>query len=431
MRDSAGNTDTADNTGIAVTAAHTDPADLGLVVTGLGVTTAIGQGKDAFARGLFAGNHGFAVMDRPGRQLDTRFVGAEIPELEPTTRLTARELRTVSLTGQVALATLEEAWTEARLDGFDPERIGLVIGGSNLQQRELVLAHDRHRAKPRFLRPSYGMSFLDTDLCGLCTAAFPVRGFAHTAGGASASGQLAIIEAAEAVASGRVDVCIAVGALADLSYWELLGLHSMGAMASEESAQAPGLACRPFDRQRAGFVFGEACGALVIERRGARPGQEDTLYARLSGWSVQLDGNRNPDPSLDGETRAIRQALDRAGLTADAIDYVNPHGTASPVGDETEVAALRACGLTHARINATKSITGHGLTAAGAVEAVAALLQMKHGRLHPTRNLTDPIDASLRWVRDEAVEAEVRHCLSLSMGFGGINTALCISTCDS
>ncbi|MDJ0460309.1 beta-ketoacyl synthase N-terminal-like domain-containing protein [Streptomyces sp. H27-C3] len=402
-----------------------------ITVTGLGVTTAVGQGKAAFAQGLFSGAHRFAVMDRPGRQLDTRFVGAQIPALESTSRLGARELRTVSFTGQVALATLEEAWTEARLDDFDAERIGLVVGGSNLQQRELVLAHDRHRAKPRFLRPSYGLSFLDTDLCGLCTAAFGIRGFAHTLGGASASGQLAIIEAAEAVSSGRVDVCVALGALADLSYWELLGLHSMGAMASEDCADAPELACRPFDRRRDGFVYGEACGALVIERRGARPGRQDTPYARLSGWSVQLDGNRNPNPSLDGETRAIRQALGRAGLAPEAIDYVNPHGTASLVGDETEVAALRACGLTHAALNATKSITGHGLTAAGAVEAVAVLLQMQHGRLHPTRNLTDPIDASLHWVRDEAVEAEVRHSLSLSMGFGGINTALCMSTCDS
>lgn len=403
----------------------------GLVVTGLGVTTAVGRGKADFTRALFAGEHRFAVMDRPGRQSGTRFVGAELPAPVPPTRLGARELRTASLTGQVALATLEEAWTEAGLDGHDPDRVGLVIGGSNLQQRELVQAHDRHRAKPRFLRPSYGMSFLDTDLCGLCTSAFGIRGFAHTVGGASASGQLAIIEAAEAVVSGRVDVCVALGALTDLSYWELLGLHAMGAMAAEECADAPGLACRPFDRQRAGFVFGEACGALVIERLGARPGQEETRYADLTGWSVRLDGNRNPNPSLDGETAAIRQALDRAGLAAQDIDYVNPHGTASLVGDETEVAALRACGLTHAAINATKSITGHGLTAAGAVEAVAALLQMKHGRLHPTRNLTDPIDASLRWVRDEAVEAEVRHCLSLSMGFGGINTALCMSTGDS
>lgn len=402
----------------------------GLVVTGLGVTTAVGQGKTAFTDALFAAAHRFAVMERPGRQLGTRFVGAELPTPTPTTRLGARELRTASLTGQVALTTLEEAWTEAGLDGYDADRVGLVIGGSNLQQRELVLAQDRHRAKPRFLRPSYGLSYLDSDLCGLCTTAFGIRGFAHTVGGASASGQLAVIEAAEAVASGRVDVCVALGALADLSHWELLGLHAMGAMAAEDHADAPAEACRPFDRGRSGFVYGEACAALVIERAGARP-DAPAPYARLSGWSVRLDGNRDPNPSLDGETAAIRQALDHAGLTARDIDYVNPHGTASPTGDTTEVAALKACGLTHAAVNATKSITGHGLTAAGAVEAAATLLQLRQGRLHPTRNLTDPIDDAPHWVRDTPVEADIQHCLSLSMGFGGINTALCLSACDA
>ncbi|MFD9789946.1 beta-ketoacyl synthase N-terminal-like domain-containing protein [Streptomyces sp. NPDC059070] len=401
-----------------------------IAVTGLGVTTAVGQGKAAFAEALFAGAHRFAVMERPGRQAGTRFVGAEIPSFAPTGRLAARELRTVSLTGQVLLATLEEAWTEARLDEVPAERVGLVVGGSNLQQRELTLAQDRHRDRPRFLRPSYGMSFLDTDLCGLATAAFGIRGLAHTVGGASASGQLAVIEAAEAVASGRVDACVAVGALMDLSYWEHLGLHAMGAMAPESGADAPELACRPFDAGRGGFVFGEACGALVVERVGARPAPVRP-YAQLSGWSVQLDGNRNPNPSLEGEVRAIGQALERAGLAAGDIDYVNPHGTASPVGDRTEADALLAAGLTRARVNATKSITGHGLTAAGAVEAVAALLQMRHGRLHPTRNLVEPIEDRLRWVRGEAVEAEIEHCLSLSMGFGGINTALCMSKCES
>lgn len=400
-----------------------------IVVAGLGVTSAIGQGKAAFAEALFAGGHRFDILRRPGRQLNTRFVGAEIPSPTATTRLGARELRTASFTAQVALATLEEAWTEAGLDDVPGERVGLVVGGSNVQQRDLVLAHDRHRAKPGFLRPTYGMSFLDTDLCGLCTAAFGVRGFAHTVGGASASGQLAIIEAAEAVASGRVDICVALGALMDLSYWECLGLRSMGAMAGEEHADAPELACRPFDRRRAGFVYGEACAALVVKRRGTR--ERDTCYGTLAGWSVRLDGNRNPDPSVDGEVEAIRGALDRAGLDAADIDYVNPHGTASPVGDETEVVALRAAGLGHAAVNATKSVTGHGLTAAGAVEAVATLLQMRHGRLHPTRNLDDPIDPVLRWVRGEAEAADVRHALSLSMGFGGINTALCISRCDS
>lgn len=401
-----------------------------VVVTGLGVTSAVGQGTAAFADALFAGAHRFDVLRRPGRQCDTRFVGAELPSLAPTARLSERELRTASLTARVALATVEEAWADAWLDEADGARIGLVVGGSNTQQRELVLARDRYGSRPRYLRPSYGLSFLDSDVSALCTSAFGIRGFAHTVGGASASGQLAVIEAAEAVATGRVDVCVAVGAMMDLSYWECQALQSMGAMAPDSVAERPEAACRPFDRGTEGFVFGEACAALVIERRGARALPAGACYGRLSGWAVRLDGNRNPDPSLDGEVAAIRAALACAGLTPDQIDYVNPHGTGSPVGDRTEVAALRACELTRAAVNATKSITGHGLTAAGAVEVAAVLLQQRQGKLHPTRNLDEPIDDELRWVRGQSVDADLEHCLSLSMGFGGINTALCVSAMD-
>jgi malonyl-ACP decarboxylase len=404
----------------------------GILVTGVGVTAAIGQGQEAFAQGLWSSEGRFEVMQRPGRQAGTQFIGAEIPSFRAATRANAHALRTASLTAQVALATLEEAWSDARLDQVDAERIGLVVGGSNLQQRELVLTQERYRTRPQFLRPSYGLSFLDTDLCGLCTATFAIRGLAHTVGGASASGQLAVIEAAEAVASGRVDACVALGALMDLSYWECLGLQSMGAMVPPRSAAGAEPSCRPFDRRRCGFVFGEACGALVLERAGARrPSAAAEPYAVLSGWSVQIDGNRNPDPSVHSKVRAIRATLDRAGLRPRQIDYVNPHGTGSVLGDQMELEALRGCELTHALINATKSITGHGLTAAGAVEAVATLLQMKHHQVHPARNLDDPIDGELPWVMGQPAAADLRHCLSLSAGFGGIETAVCFSAADA
>jgi malonyl-ACP decarboxylase len=148
-------------------------------------------------------------------------------------------------------------------------------------------------------------------------------------------------------------------------------------------------------------------------------------YARLAGWGIAMDANRNPDPSLEGETRAIRNALTSAGWSAAQVDYVNPHGTGSVIGDETEIAALRASGLAGAWLNASKSLIGHGLTAAGAVEVIATLLQMREGRLHPTRNLQNPIDPDMKWVGSSAVEHRIEHALTLSMGFGGMNTALC------
>ncbi|WGS47006.1 polyketide beta-ketoacyl:ACP synthase [Burkholderia sp. JSH-S8] len=405
------------------------------IVTGIGIVSAIGQGRAAFLDSLLAGRHRFAVMRRPGRQWSaaggetpaSAFAGAEIDDLTMPESIPHGLLRTASLSARSALVALDEAWSDAALDELEPGRIGLVIGGSNVQQRELTVLQDAYRERMAYLRPTYAMSFMDTDLCGLCTASFAIRGFARTVGAASASGQMAVIEAVEAVASGRVDACIAIGALMDLSYWECQGFSAIGAMAPGADVLPPALACRPFDAGHRGFVYGEACAALVIEREGARRRVGAAPYARIAGWHVALDGNRNPDPSLDGEVAAIRGALAHASLEAGEIDYVNPHGTGSARGDAVELQALRACGLDHAWLNATKSVVGHGLSAAGAVELAAVLLQMRAGRLHPTRNLEQPIEPDFRWVREAPVAHAIRHAINLSIGFGGVNTALCVS----
>ncbi len=391
----------------------------------MGVIAATGQGKAAFAAAVLEGKHAFGVMQRPGRQQSSTYIGAEIGEITFSPELARQTLRAASLSGQAALSVLQEAWTDARLSDVDPCRIGLIVGGSNVQQRELAQIHEAYRDRSAFLRPTYAMSFMDSDLCGFCTAQFGIRGLAYTVGGASASGQLAIVQAAQAVLMRQVDVCIALGALMDLSHWECRGLRALGAMGSDRYGDEPALACRPFDRDHDGFIFGECCGAVVVEsmessyRRGVKP------YATLRGWGIVMDGNRNPDPSLEGETQAVQKALNDAALLPAQIDYVNPHGTGSIVGDETELKALHACGLTDAYLNATKSLIGHGLSAAGTVEVIATLLQMRAGRLHPSRNLDNPIDSTLNWVRDKSIDHSIKNALTLSMGFGGINTALC------
>lgn len=397
-----------------------------LLVTGLGVTSAIGQGKAAFADALFRGAHAFGFLQRPGRRSGAAFLGAEIGSLALPAGAGGRGLRAASFTAQVALATLSEAWAEAKLGDVDPARVGLVVGGSNLQQRELFQVYERFREKPEFIRPTYGLSFMDSDLCGLCTEALGIRGLALTVGGASASGNVAVLQAIQALRTGELDVCIALGALMDLSHLELQALRSLGAMGSDRFAQEPASACRPFDRDRDGFIFGEGCGALVIEAAGRAPRAGAKPYGAITGWAMAMDANRNPNPSLEGETRVIRGALERAGLSAREVDYVNPHGSGSRVGDEVELRALMECGLDGASINATKSLTGHGLTAAGAVELVATFLQMERSRLHPTRNLEHPLEPSLPWVAERPLERNVENALSLSFGFGGINTAVCV-----
>ncbi len=406
-----------------------------ITITGIGVTSAIGQGKANFTSALLNGQHNFAVMKRAGRQnplrpgeegASTAFLGAEIGDLTVPKLLEKNLMRTASFSAQVALSTLYEAWDDARLNEVEPHRIGLVVGGSNFQQRELIQMHNAYQNRLHFLRPNYGMSFMDSDLCGLCTELFDIKGFAYTVGGASASGQLAIIQAIQAVQSAQVDCCIVIGALMDLSYWECQGFRSLGAMGSDRFANEAALACRPFDKDRDGFIYGESCGVVVIERANLRQGIKP--YARVSGWAVEMDGNRNPNPSFDGEVRAIKHALERAKLSAREIDYINPHGTSSGIGDETELQAFRHCELDHARLNATKSIIGHGLSAAGTVEVVATLLQMKENKLHPTRNLDNPIEPSFNWVRHQAESFKIENALTMSMGFGGINTALCLQS---
>lgn len=397
-----------------------------IVISGVGITSAVGIGKNNFFSALVDGAHKFDGMRRPGRESAENFIGAELSDIDLNGLLKPTDLRSASLTAKVAVKTLSEAWEDAGLDDVDPYRIGLIIGGSNIQQRELLISQEQYRDKPHFLRPSYGMTFMDSDVLGLCTSTFGIKGLGYMVGGASASGQLAVIEAAEAVCSGRVDVCIAMGALMDLSRWECRAFRAIGAMGGQRFAGSPGLAYRPFDSERDGFVFGEACGVVVLAKATALSKQFSS-YARLVGWSTVLDGNRYPDPSFEGESRAIEKALKAAGLAAGDIDYINPHGSGSIIGDETELKALSACGFEGKVINTTKSITGHGLTAAGAVEIVATVLQMKEGKVHPCRNLESPISDNFDWVRERSRDHELNNSLCLSMGFGGINSAVCLS----
>jgi malonyl-ACP decarboxylase len=396
-------------------------------VTGIGVATGFGYGKDSLVEGLFGNRNLFAPLARAGRQPpygNEKFIGAELPEAPEV--LSKRVARTTGLGGRVIAAVVQEAWTEAKLETLDPRRIGLVIGGSNLQSRELLLVQQDALARQGVVSPHLGYTFFDTDLCGLAAETFGIRGLTYTVGGASASGAIAIIHAAEMVSAGHVDACIAVGALQDLSYMELQALQVMGALGTRDPAQP---VCRPFDRAHDGFVFGESCAALVL-RRGDTALPEGS-YGRVAGYAHIADGHRGPDPSLEGEVEAIRLALMAARLAPADIQYINAHGTGTPLGDDTEVAAYRAAGLERAAINATKSILGHGIASAGAVEVAVTLLQMRRGKLHPTRNLSDPIDPDLRWVRSEPLICDVRHALSLSFGFGGINTAIALSAPES
>ncbi|SEH40775.1 beta-ketoacyl synthase N-terminal-like domain-containing protein [Magnetospirillum fulvum] len=400
---------------------NSPPPDI--VISGIGVASGLGYGKASLIEGLLAGRDVFGILARPGRQAQdgsTAFIGVELDE--PPAILSPRVARTAGFGARVAMAVLDEAWREAGLDAVDPLRIGLVVGGANLFSRDYLLMAQQTAGRLAFVPPRAGHVYFDSDLGGLAASTFAIRGFVHSVGAASASGAVATMMAAEAVRSGRVDACIALGAMQDVSYLDLLGLRALGAMGSVRFGGQPGRACRPFDADHDGFLFGESCAALVL-RRGCDVGAG---YGTLVGAAAVADGQRGPEPDGAGQRRAILQALTQAGLTTAEIDYVNAHATSTPKGDEVEAATLRDLGLGHAWVNATKSVLGHGLSAAGAVELVALLLQMRAGMLHPTRNLDNPHEPELRYVRGEAQPHSIRHALKLSFGFGGTDVALAI-----
>ena len=400
-------------------------------ITGMGIVTSIGQEVATFKEALLSGETQFAYLKQPGRESIKPFIGAEIPDIDAKTLFPEYSglLRTATKSAQVAIVAVAEAWQDAKLtlSKVNPERIGLVVGGSNLQQRYQQQIWQRYHSRQEFIRPTYGLTFWDTDILGLISQCFQIQGEGYSVGGASASGAVAIIHAARQILMGSSDICIALGALSDLSGAEFQALMNLGAMGSERFADRPDLACRPFDQYHDGFIYGEGCGVVILERTDRAQQRGARSHGQLKGWGLALDGNRSPEPSQKGEERAINTALAMADLQPESIDYVNTHGTGSPLGDKTEVAALKSVGLHHSLINSTKSLTGHCLTGAGVVEAIATILQMKFGFCHPTKNLVNPIDTSLNWVKETSVQAGIKYAITNSFGFGGINTALLIA----
>jgi len=399
-------------------------------ITGMGIITSIGRTIADFQSALLAGKTQFGYLKRPGRKGSKSFIGAELPDINVQSKIPEYSglLRSASWSTQIATMAVSEAWQDAQLSSyqFNPERIGIIVGGSNFQQRYQQQIWERYQSRPQFIRPTYGITLWDTDLMGLLSECFQIQGEGYSVGGASASGAISIIHAARQIQMGITDISIAVAPLFDISQWECQGLINLGAMGSERFSANPNLACRPFDKDHDGFIYGEGCGVVVLEKAVHAQQRGVTSYGELIGWSHILDGERSPKPSQKGEERAINTALTMANLKPEQIDYINTHGTSSPMGDKTEVAALKCIGLSHCLINATKSLTGHCVTAAGIVEFIATLLQMKAGFCHPTHNLFNPVDITLNWVKQTAVEAQINYAISNSFAFGGINAALVI-----
>lgn len=417
-------------------------------IIGLGVHSSIGTGVPAFVEALRQGTCGIRSQLMSDGAGATSAIFARVGDIDLAKSLCELGLdpqsslakRAISIAGRSpmriksAVLSCLEAYLDAGLDQelVAPERIALIVGGNNLGQQTMAQSLERLAGDVEMANPRYALQFMDTDHVGTLSAILQIRGEGFTVGGASASGNVAIVKGRQLLLGGHADVCIVVGGLMELSALELAAFGNLGAMGGRRFHDQPERACRPFDRDRDGFVYGQASAALVL----ARPGVCSSFKpaAAITGASLVLDGNQLSDPSVDGEQRAMSSALAEARIDPGEIGYINAHGTASVIGDQTEVKALREVfgeRLRGIRLNSTKSLTGHCLTAAGAIESVASIIQMSRGFLHPNRNLERPIDDGIHFAGAEAEPCSFSACLSNSFGFGGINSSIVIQAVSS
>lgn len=412
-----------------------------VTVTGMGVLSAAASGIEAFGRSLKEGRSGIGYLQGLTYPDGQPLIGAELREegLQESFRRYEGDLsrnagRLFRISGKSVKASAlagAEAWQQAKLNVSRPEaeRIGLIIAGSNISPAVSYAAMVEYGHQLELLHPRYALNYMDTHQLGVLSEMFGIQGEGATVGGASASGNAAVLRAAQLIQLGIVDVCMVIGPLADLSPLELQGFLNIGAYGGRSFHDTPAAACRPFDSRHEGFIFGQASACLILEGADSAQARQVEVLATIAGGAAALDGHSLSDPSEDGQVRTMEQALRTAGIAPSVIDYINAHGTSTPLGDVTELKSIsRVFGgqLSHIRLNSTKALTGHCLYAAGVVEAVATILQLQGDFLHPLPSLEDPISREHYFASSLAEPAGFTYGLSNSYGFGGINTSIII-----
>ena len=305
--------------------------------------------------------------------------------------------------------------------------ISIILAGHNISPIDQFNAFQKYQEQPEYISARYALQFLDTNHLGVISEVLELHGEGFSLGAASASGNMGILQAHRQISLGLSKVCVVVAAMADLSPVELQAFRQTGAMGGKRFCDAPELACRPFDEDREGFIYGQGAACLIFESAATASARSAPRWGEIAAAATCLDGNRLSDPSVAGESRAMRKALAQAGLDVDEVDYINAHATSSVLGDQVEVSALEetfGAELSKIWVNASKGLFGHCLYASGLVEAVACLIQIKEGFLHPNRNLNRPISSSCRFVGPEPQTTSCKVALSNAFGFGGINTSV-------
>ena len=412
-----------------------------VVVTGMGMVTALGNDVGSSWDGLVAGRSGIRTIEAfdPSR-LSSRIAG-EVRDFDASGLLERKELRRTDRYIQFGLVAAREAMDQAglpaRLEGDLAERTGVILGtglggvGTLIEGFSTNALRGPDRISP-FLVPM-GIPNVGS---GQVAISFGMTGPNYTTVSACATGGHALGESSEIIRRGDADVMIAGGAEAGIHEALVGGFAAMRALSTRNDD--PEGSSRPFDQGRDGFVIGEGCGVVVLEALEHAQARGVPILAELTGYGATADASHItlPSPGGIGAVRAARRALEKAGLAPADIDHVNAHATSTPEGDKAEIQALRTLfgdDVGRVAVTSNKSMLGHTLGAAGAIEAIVTVLAIREGCVPPTINLDRPDEAAigLDLTPNRAAPRDIRHAMSNSFGFGGQNTTLILSRWDA
>jgi len=408
-----------------------------VVVTGMGMVTALGNDLPTTWAGLVAGRSGIRRIEAfdPSR-INSQMAG-EVRDFDASSVLDRKELRRTDRYAQLGLVASAEALRQAglpeRFEGGLAERTGVILGTGLGGVGTLIEGFTTNALRgPDRISPFLVPMGIPNVGAGQVAITFGMTGPNFTTASACATGGHAIGEASEIIRRGDADVMLAGGAEAAIFEAMVGAFASMRALSTRNDD--PAAASRPFDAGRDGFVIGEGAGVVILEALEHAEARGATILAELVGYGATADASHItlPAPGGIGAVRAARRALEKAGLEPSDIDHVNAHATSTPEGDKAELQAIRTifgAAAERVAITANKSMLGHTLGAAGAIEAIATIQSIREGCIPPTINLTDldPEGAGLDLTPNVAASREIRTALSNSFGFGGQNTALVFS----
>lgn len=407
-----------------------------VVITGIGALTPIGNTLPEFWEGLKAGKSGAAPITRFDASLfKTRFA-CELKGFDPTKFMDRKESRKLDPSTQYALVASDEAIIHSglELNSLDPDRVGVIWGsgiGGLLTFQEEVKSFAKGDGTPRF-NPFFIPKMIPDISAGHISIKYGFRGPNYAVVSACATSTHAIYDAYTHLRLGKADIFVTGGSEAAVCEAGVGGFNAMKALS--ERNDSPETASRPYDKDRDGFVLGEGAGALILEEYEHAKARGAKIYAEIVGGGMSADAYHitAPHPEGAGITKVMQHALTDAGMKPSDIDYINTHGTSTPLGDLGEVKAIQQVFGAHAgkiNISSTKSMTGHLLGAAGAVEVIACLLAINEGIVPPTINhFTDDegLDSSLNLTFNKAQKRTVNIALSNTFGFGGHNASIII-----